>query len=214
LNPAYSKMADAPGGVPISAIVFGGRRRTLAPLVFQARNWLHGVLLGAGVASETTAAITGKVGVLRRDPMAMKPFAGYNFGDYWSHWINVGTKLKSPPQIFHVNWFRQDGAGKFLWPGFGDNLRVLRWIIDRCKGTAKARDTAIGQLPLPHDLDTQGLELAPGALEELLAVDPALWRSEFKGIADYFGEFGRRIPRPLATELNDSLTRVTAAASD
>jgi phosphoenolpyruvate carboxykinase (GTP) len=214
LNPAYSKMADAPGGVPISAIVFGGRRRTLAPLVFEARNWLHGVLLGAGVASETTAAITGKVGVLRRDPMAMKPFAGYNFGDYWSHWINVGAKLKSPPQIFHVNWFRQDGAGKFLWPGFGDNLRVLRWMIDRCKGTAKARDTAIGQLPHVQDLDTQGLELAPGALEELLAVDPALWRAEFKGIADYFAEFGTRIPPALATELNDSLTRVTAAASE
>jgi phosphoenolpyruvate carboxykinase (GTP) len=213
-NPAYSKMADAPGGVPISAIVFGGRRPTLAPLVFQARSWLHGVLVGAGVASETTAAIIGKVGVLRRDPMAMKPFAGYNFGDYWSHWINVGTKLKSPPQIFHVNWFRQDGAGKFLWPGFGDNLRVLRWIIDRCNGTAKARDTAIGQLPHPQDLDIQGLELAPGALEELLAVDPALWRAEFKGIADYFGEFGTRIPRSLATELNDSLTRVTAAASE
>ncbi len=213
LNPAYSKMADAPGGVPISAIVFGGRRRTLAPLVFQARNWLHGVLVGAGVASETTAAITGKVGVLRRDPMAMKPFAGYNFGDYWSHWINVGAKLKSPPQIFHVNWFRQDDAGRFLWPGFGDNLRVLRWIIDRCKGTAKARETAIGQLPHPQDLDTQGLELAPGALDELLAVDPALWRAEFKGIADYFAEFGTRIPPALATELNDSLTLVTAAAA-
>jgi len=213
-NPAYSKMADAPGGVPICAIVFGGRRRTLAPLVFQARSWLHGVLVGAGVASETTAAIIGKVGVLRRDPMAMKPFAGYNFGDYWSHWINVGTTLKSPPQIFHVNWFRQDGAGKFLWPGFGDNLRVLRWVIDRCNGTAKARDTAIGQLPHPQDLDTQGLELAPGALEELLAVDPALWRAEFNGIADYFGEFGTRIPRSLMTELNDSLTRVTAAASE
>jgi phosphoenolpyruvate carboxykinase (GTP) len=214
LNPAYSKMADAPGGVPISAIVFGGRRRTLAPLVFQARNWLHGVLVGAGVASETTAAITGKVGVLRRDPMAMKPFAGYNFGDYWSHWIDVGAKLKSPPQIFHVNWFRQDGAGKFLWPGFGDNLRVLRWIIDRCQGAANARDTAIGQLPLPQDLDTQGLELAPGALEELLAVDPALWRAEFRGIADYFAEFGTHVPRELATELNDSLARVTGAASE
>jgi phosphoenolpyruvate carboxykinase (GTP) len=214
LNPAYSKMADAPGGVPISAIVFGGRRRTLAPLVFQARNWLHGVLIGAGVASETTAAITGKVGVLRRDPMAMKPFAGYNFGDYWSHWINVGTMLKSPPAIFHVNWFRQDSAGKFLWPGFGDNLRVLRWIIDRCKGTARARDTAIGQVPHAQDLDTQGLGLEPGALDELLAVDPALWRAEFKGIAEYFGEFGTRIPRALATELDDSLTLVTAAASE
>ncbi len=214
LNPAYSKMADAPGGVPISAIVFGGRRRTLAPIVFQARNWLHGVLVGAGVASETTAAITGKVGVLRRDPMAMKPFAGYNFGDYWSHWINVGAQLKSPPQIFHVNWFRQDGAGKFLWPGFGDNLRVLRWIIDRCQGAANARTTAIGQLPHPQDLDTQGLELAPGALEELLAVDPAAWREEFRGIADYFAEFGNRIPPALATELNDSLARVTAAAAE
>jgi phosphoenolpyruvate carboxykinase (GTP) len=211
-NPAYSKMADAPGGVPISAIVFGGRRPTLAPLVFQARNWLHGVLVGAGVASETTAAITGKVGVLRRDPMAMKPFAGYNFGDYWSHWIDVGTKLKTPPQIFHVNWFRQDSAGKFLWPGFGDNLRVLRWIIDRCKGTAKARDTAIGQLPGPQDLDTQGLELAPGALDELLAVDPVLWRAEFEGVADYLDEFGTRVPRALVAELSESLERVTAAA--
>jgi phosphoenolpyruvate carboxykinase (GTP) len=214
LNPAYSKMADAPGGVPISAIVFGGRRRTLAPLVYQARNWLHGVLVGAGVASETTAAITGKVGVLRRDPMAMKPFTGYNFGDYWAHWINIGAKLKSPPQIFHVNWFRQDDAGKFLWPGFGENLRVLRWIIDRCKGSAQARDTAIGQLPRPQDLDTQGLDLAPGALDELLAVDPASWRTEFKGIAEYFGEFATRIPPALAIELNDSLTRVTAAASE
>jgi phosphoenolpyruvate carboxykinase (GTP) len=207
-NPAYSKLADAPGGVPISAIVFGGRRRTLAPLVYQARSWLHGVLVGAGVASETTAAITGKVGVLRRDPMAMKPFAGYNFADYWSHWINIGAKLKSPPQIFHVNWFRQDSAGKFLWPGFSDNLRVLRWIIDRCRGTAKARDTAIGQLPHAEDLDTQGLDIAPGALEDLLTVDIGLWREEFQGIGAYLGEFGTRVPRALETELADSLERV------
>jgi phosphoenolpyruvate carboxykinase (GTP) len=212
LNPAYSKMADAPGGVPISAIVFGGRRPTLAPLVYQARSWLHGVLVGAGVASETTAAITGKVGVLRRDPMAMKPFTGYNFGDYWAHWINVGAKLKSPPQIFHVNWFRQDAAGKFLWPGFGENLRVLRWIIERCQGTAPARDTAIGQLPRPQDLDTQGLDLAPGALDELLAVDPSLWHFEFEGIASYFDEFGDRVPQALATELAESRTRVAAVA--
>ena len=208
-NPAYSKMADAPGGVPISAIVFGGRRRTLAPLVYQARNWLHGVLVGAGVASETTAAITGKVGVLRRDPMAMKPFAGYNFADYWSHWINVGAKLKTPPQIFHVNWFRQDAAGKFLWPGFGDNLRVLRWIIDRCQGKAQARDTAIGLLPAAHDLDTESLALAPGALEELLAVEPELWQEEFKGIESYLTGFGTRVPPALVAELADSLARVT-----
>jgi phosphoenolpyruvate carboxykinase (GTP) len=140
--------------------------------------------------------------------MAMKPFAGYNFADYWSHWINIGAKLKSPPQIFHVNWFRQDSAGKFLWPGFSDNLRVLRWIIDRCKGTAKARDTAIGQLPNAEDLDTQGLDIAPGALDDLLMVDTALWREEFQGIGAYLGEFGKRVPRALETELADSLERV------
>jgi phosphoenolpyruvate carboxykinase (GTP) len=209
-NPSYSKLADAPGGVPISAIVFGGRRRTLAPLVYQARNWLHGVLVGAGVASETTAAATDAVGVVRRDPMAMKPFAGYNFADYWSHWINVGAKLKSPPQIFHVNWFRQDPQGKFLWPGFGENLRVLRWIIDRCKGTANARDTAIGSVPNPADLDLQGLDVAPAALDELLTVSPALWREEFAGIDKYFGEFGDRMPESLKGELKRALERVHA----
>jgi phosphoenolpyruvate carboxykinase (GTP) len=207
-NPSYSKLADAPGGVPISAIVFGGRRRTLAPLVYQARSWLHGVLVGAGVASETTAAATAAVGVVRRDPMAMKPFAGYNFGDYWAHWINVGAKLKTPPQIFHVNWFRQNSAGKFLWPGFGDNLRVLRWIIDRCKGTANARDTAIGHLPSAGDLDLQGLDIAPEALEELLAVSEPLWRDEFAGIDRYLAEFGDRVPAALKDELKDARARV------
>jgi phosphoenolpyruvate carboxykinase (GTP) len=207
-NPSYSKLADAPGGVPISAIVFGGRRRTLAPLVYQARSWLHGVLVGAGVASETTAAATDAVGVVRRDPMAMKPFTGYNFADYWSHWINVGAKLKSPPQIFHVNWFRQSEAGKFLWPGFGENMRVLRWIIDRCKGTAKARDTAIGYLPNPADLDLQGLDIAPGALDDLLNVSPALWQDEFAAIGKYFDEFGDRVPESLTAELEQALKRV------
>ena len=207
-NPSYSKLADAPGGVPISAIVFGGRRRTLAPLVYQARNWLHGVLVGAGVASETTAAATSAVGVLRRDPMAMKPFAGYNFGDYWAHWINVGAKLKNPPQIFHVNWFRQDEGGKFLWPGFGENLRVLRWIIDRCKGSAAARETEIGFLPRAKDLDVEGLDITPAALEELLAVDRDLWETEFEGIGEYFAGFGDRIPSPLKAELSSALERV------
>jgi len=207
-NPSYSKLADAPGGVPISAIVFGGRRRALAPLVYQARNWLHGVLVGAGVASETTAAATDAVGVVRRDPMAMKPFAGYNFGDYWSHWIDVGARLKSPPQIFHVNWFRQNDAGKFLWPGFGDNLRVLRWIIDRCKGSAMARETAIGHLPNSADLDVQGLDLGPGALEELLTVDPKLWQQELAGIDEYLRGFGDRVPQSLTAELKSTLERV------
>jgi phosphoenolpyruvate carboxykinase (GTP) len=211
-NPAYSKLADAPNGVPISALVFGGRRQTLAPLVYQSRNWLHGVLVGAGVASETTAAATGAVGVVRRDPMAMKPFAGYNFADYWSHWINVGAKLKSPPQIFHVNWFRQDQDGKFLWPGFGENLRVLRWIIERCKGSAGARETAIGYLPATTDLDTQGMGLAPAALEELLAVNPGLWKTEFEGIGAYLEEFGERLPQALKGELAQALRRVQAAA--
>ena len=207
-NPSYSKLADAPRGVPISAIVFGGRRRSLAPLVYQARNWLHGVLVGAGVASETTAAATDAIGVVRRDPMAMKPFAGYNFGDYWSHWINVGAKLESPPKIFHVNWFRQDDAGKYLWPGYGENLRVLRWIIDRCKGTAAARDTAIGHLPEPGDLDTEGLKISPAALEELLTVNPRLWQEEFTGIDKYLAEFGDRVPQSLKTELKSALDRV------
>jgi phosphoenolpyruvate carboxykinase (GTP) len=207
-NPSYTKLADAPGGVPISAIVFGGRRRALAPLVYQARNWLHGVLVGAGVASETTAAATDAVGVVRRDPMAMIPFAGYNFGDYWAHWINIGSKLKSPPQIFHVNWFRQDSAGKFLWPGFGENLRVLRWIIDRCAGKAGARETAIGHLPANTDLDLRGLEIAPAALEELLTVNPKLWQEEFAGIDQYLNEFGERVPAALRTELQSAMQRV------
>ena len=192
-NPAYSKLADAPSGVPISAIVFGGRRRTLAPLVYQARSWPHGVLVGAGVASETTAAATGAVGVVRRDPMAMKPFAGYNFGDYWAHWINVGARLKSPPQIFHVNWFRQDAAGRFLWPGFGDNLRVLRWIIDRCKGTARRARHRDRPSAAPAGPRYRGPGRRPrAALEELLAVlaDPLAHR--IRG----GGRLSRRIRRP------------------
>jgi phosphoenolpyruvate carboxykinase (GTP) len=206
-NPSYSNLADAPGGVPISAIVFGGRRRALAPLVYQARSWLHGVLVGAGVASETTAAATAAVGVVRRDPMAMKPFAGYNFGDYWAHWINVGAKLKSPPQIFHVNWFRQDAAGKYLWPGFGENMRVLRWIIDRSNGKGGARDTVIGHMPAPADLDRVGLQIPDGDLNELLAVDPKLWQEEFAGIGQYLEEFGERVPAALRSELSAALER-------
>ena len=209
-NPSYSRASEAPGGVPISAIVFGGRRRTVAPLVYQARNWTHGVLVGAGVASETTAAATGAVGVVRRDPMAMKPFAGYNFADYWSHWIKLGSKLERAPRIFHVNWFRQNERGQFLWPGFGENMRVLRWIIERCEGTAGAVDTAIGHLPGPRDLDIQGLDLARGALEELLAVDPATWGEEFDAIAAYLDEYGDRLPQGLRRELADARNRLAA----
>jgi phosphoenolpyruvate carboxykinase (GTP) len=210
-NPSYSKLADAPSGVPLSAIVFGGRRRVLAPLVYQTRSWLHGVLVGAGLASETTAAATGAVGVVRRDPMAMKPFAGYNFGDYWAHWIRVGASLRSPPPIFHVNWFRQDAQGKYLWPGFSENLRVLRWIIDRSRGAAAARDTAIGYLPRAADLDTRGLDTSPQAIEELLAVAPPLWRAELDAVGSYLAEFGDRVPAALHAELREAVARVAAS---
>jgi phosphoenolpyruvate carboxykinase (GTP) len=208
-NPSYSKLADAPKGVPISALVFGGRRRTLAPLVMQARSWAHGVLMGAGVASETTAAATGAVGVVRRDPMAMKPFCGYNFADYWAHWLNVGAKLKSPPQIFHVNWFRRDAAGNYLWPGFSENLRVLRWMIERCAGKAHAVDTPIGYMPAAADLDTSGLDLAPQNLDALLSVDADLWRTELNDIGIYLNEYGERIPQALRQELSAALERVS-----
>ena len=200
-NPVYSSLAEAPGGVPITAIVFGGRRKELAPLVYQARNWQHGVLVGAGVASETTAANVGEVGVVRRDPMAMKPFCGYNFADYWAHWLSFGEQSDRLPGIFHVNWFRQDNSGRFLWPGFGENLRVLRWIIDRSKGAVGANETPIGFLPNPEDLDTTGLEIEPEALRALTSIDIGQWQLEMDAIGDYFASYGDRLPRALKTEL-------------
>ncbi len=207
-NPSYSPMADAASGVPISALVFGGRRRELAPLVFQARDWQHGVLVGAAMASETTAAATGKVGVVRRDPMAMQPFAGYNFGDYWQHWLTMGSKLKSPPQIFHVNWFRRDAEGRFLWPGYGENLRVLRWIIDRCTGRVGSQDTAIGHLPKAADLDLGGLGISEAVLTELLAVRPEAWRAEIQAVGEYLDGFGSRVPAQLRRELAEVSRRL------
>jgi phosphoenolpyruvate carboxykinase (GTP) len=201
-NPSYTTEAENPRGVPISALVFGGRRRELAPLVYEARSWSHGVLVGASVASETTAAATGAVGVVRRDSMAMKPFCGYNFGDYWAHWLSVGAKLTSPPKIFHVNWFRQNAEGKFLWPGFGDNLRVLAWMLERCAGKAQAQDTAIGYLPRPQDLNTSGLTIAAETLGEILSVNADAWRKEMTDIRAYLGEFGARTPAALLAEVN------------
>jgi phosphoenolpyruvate carboxykinase (GTP) len=202
-NPAYTKAAEDPRGVPISALIFGGRRRQLAPLVYEARNWSHGVLVGASVASETTAAATGQVGVVRRDPMAMKPFCGYNFGDYWGHWFKIGAALKNPPRIFHVNWFRQNAAGKFLWPGFGENLRVLSWILDRCAGRGGAVDTPIGRMPRPSDLNTQGLAITPAAMDELTAVPPAAWRQEVADLREYLQGFGARLPAAMVSELDE-----------
>ena len=201
---SYTTKAEEPKGVPLTAIVFGGRRRELAPLVFQSLDWKHGVFAGASVASETTAAATGKVGVVRRDPMAMQPFCGYNFADYWSHWLSFGEKYKNLPKIFHVNWFRQDKDGAFLWPGFGDNLRVIRWVIDRAKGVDKgnATRTAIGYLPTENAIDTQGLSLAPGAMHELLHVDKKAWQHEVGAIRDYFAHYGSRMPTAMLGELD------------
>ncbi len=196
-NPVYSELAEAPEGVPISAIVFGGRRKKLAPLVYEAKDWQHGVMVAAGVASETTAAATGAVGVVRRDPMAMKPFCGYNFADYWAHWLSFPGRSEHLPKIFHVNWFRRDDDGRFLWPGFGENLRVMRWIIGRCEGTAEARETPIGLLPSPEDIDLTDLEMAPGALDALLAVDAAGWRAEIAAVGDYIEHYGDRVPDGL-----------------
>jgi len=199
-NPTYSPLADDPAGVPISAIIFGGRRRTLAPLVYEANDWNHGVLVGAGVASETTAAATGQVGVIRRDPMAMKPFCGYNFADYWNHWLGFADKSDKLPKIFHVNWFRRDDAGRFLWPGFGDNLRVMRWIIDRCENRIEAVETPIGFLPNAADIDITGLDIDQDDLRELLTVDNEAWREEMATLRDYLEEYGNRVTEQLNAE--------------
>ncbi|MBT5031251.1 MAG: phosphoenolpyruvate carboxykinase (GTP), partial [Proteobacteria bacterium] len=199
-NPSYSSLADAPEGVPISAIVFGGRRRKLAPLVYEAKSWAHGVLVGAGVASETTAAATGQVGVVRRDPMAMKPFCGYNFADYWGHWLKMGEGSENMPRIFHVNWFRQDDDGNFLWPGFGENMRVLLWMIDRIEGRAGAVETAIGYLPQENDIDLDGIDVDSRTMQELLSVEAADWRQEMSDVGEYLDSYGARIPDALRTE--------------
>ena len=199
-NRAYSELAEAPEGVPISAIVFGGRRRELAPLVYQSKSWEHGVLVGAGVASETTAAATGKVGQVRRDPMAMKPFCGYNFADYWGHWLSFADKSDKLPQIFHVNWFRQDQDGRFLWPGFGENLRVLEWIIQRCEKKVDAVETAIGFLPTEDGLKLNGLSLDKESWNDLRKVDKEQWQKEMTKVGEYLRSYGDRAPAKLLEE--------------
>lgn len=202
-NQSYSQLADSPDGVPISAIVFGGRRKELAPLVYEAKNWRHGVLVGAGVASETTAANIGEVGVVRRDPMAMKPFCGYNFADYWSHWLSFSDRSADLPRIFHVNWFRQDSEGKFMWPGFGENLRVLRWIIDRCEDRADAVATPIGFLPRPTDIDVRGLDIEEQTMKALLSINTGQWKAEMNAVGEYLGTYGDRLPDALRQECDD-----------
>ena len=197
---SWSPHAEDAQGVPISAIVFGGRREHLLPLVFEARDWTQGVLAGAAMGSETTAAATGAVGVLRRDSMAMKPFCGYNFADYFAHWLSLDKPGARLPKIFHVNWFRKGEDGKFLWPGFGDNLRVLEWIIGRCNGVEGAEETPIGNLPSVQDLNLDGLDLAQARLDALLHIDIEGWIAEYEGIGEYLASFGARMPIALLRE--------------
>ena len=204
--PCISSEFENPAGVPISAIVFGGRRAKLAPLVYQSRSWNHGVFVGSIMASETTAAAAGAVGVVRRDPMAMLPFCGYNMADYWQHWIDIGAGLDEDkaPKIFNVNWFRKDDDGNFLWPGFGDNMRVLEWIIKRCEDKVDAEETAIGFVPKAEDINLEGIEdeVSEDQLKEILSVDNSLWEDEAKGIEEFYAKFGDRLPKALSDELN------------
>lgn len=209
--PCISKEFNNPEGVPISAIIFGGRRAKTTPLVYQSFDWNHGTFVGSVVSSETTAAATGAVGVLRHDPMAMKPFCGYHMGDYWGHWVEMGEKLgDKAPKIFNVNWFKQDENGNFIWPGYGDNMRVLDWIIKRCEGTVDAVETPIGYLPKKEDLNLEGIEdeVTPEILDELLAVDKDLWKAEVADIREFYKQFGDRLPKAMADQLNNLEARL------
>ena len=211
--PCISKEFNNPNGVPIDAIVFGGRRAKTAPLVYQSFDWNHGVFVGSIMASETTAAAAGAVGVVRRDPMAMLPFCGYNMGDYFAHWIEMGKKIPHAPKIFNVNWFRTDDEGNFIWPGFGDNLRVLEWILDRCAGKADAVETAIGYLPKAEDINIEGLkDIDLETVKGLLSVDKDLWKEDIVGIKEFYAKFDEdaTLPEELKKELADFESRLDA----
>lgn len=199
--PCISSEFEAPNGVPISAIIFGGRRAATTPLVYQSRSWDNGVFVGSIMASETTAAAAGAVGVVRRDPMAMLPFCGYHMGDYFQHWIDMGKKIKVQPKIFNVNWFRTDSEGHFIWPGFGDNMRVLDWILKRCEETVDADETAIGYVPKPEDINLEGCSVDEETLKGLLNVDTETWKKEAEGIKEFYKKFGDRLPKELEDEL-------------
>ena len=200
--PCISSEFEAPNGVPISAIIFGGRRAATTPLVYQSRSWDNGVFVGSIMASETTAAAAGAVGVVRRDPMAMLPFCGYHMGDYFQHWIDMGKKIKVQPKIFNVNWFRTDSEGHFIWPGFGDNMRVLDWILKRCEVTVDADETAIGYVPKPEDINLEGCGVDKETLKGLLNVDTETWKKEAEGIKEFYKKFGDKLPKELNEELS------------
>ncbi len=208
--PCISPEFNNPEGVPVSAIIFGGRRAKTAPLVYQSFNWQHGTFVGSIMASETTAAATGAVGVVRRDPMAMLPFCGYNMGDYWGHWLEMGRILgDKAPKIFNVNWFRTDDEGNFIWPGFGDNMRVLDWILERCEDAVDAVETPIGYEPKPEDINVDGLEgITTETVRGLLSVDKQLWLDEAKGIEEFYSKFGDKLPKELADELSSLKERL------
>ncbi|MBE6597698.1 MAG: phosphoenolpyruvate carboxykinase (GTP) [Ruminococcaceae bacterium] len=200
--PCISKEFSNPAGVPISAIVFGGRRAKTAPLVYQSTSWQNGAFVGSIMASETTAAAAGAVGVVRRDPMAMRPFVGYDMGDYFAHWLKMGTIIPNPPKIFHVNWFRTDDNGNFIWPGFGDNMRVLMWILDRCEGKVDAKITPIGYVPNVEDINIEGLEgVTVDTIKELLTVDKASWLEDVENIKAFYAQVGDRVPQAMYDEL-------------
>ncbi len=198
--PSYSSEWENPRGVPISAILFGARRQKLVPLVYQSFDWQHGTFLGATLASETTAATTGAVGVVRRDPMAMLPFCGYNMGDYWGHWLSMAKRASNPPKIFRVNWFQRNEKGKFLWPGFGENLRVLRWVIERSKGDGQAEETAIGYVPKASSFEGDGLKISKAAMKRLLQIDREGWRTNLRSQAEFFDKFGDKLPAGIRQE--------------
>lgn len=200
--PNISSEWENPKGVPLSAIIFGGRRAKLAPLVYEAFDWQHGVYIGATMASERTAAQVGKIGEVRRDPMAMLPFCGYNMGDYFAHWLEMGKKVKNPPKIFHVNWFKTDDEGKFMWPGYGENLRVLDWIINRTKGKIAAEETAIGFIPAEDSLNLEGLHIANETMEKLLMINKEEWKEEIEKHVAFFEQFGDRLPKEIIEEYN------------
>ncbi len=199
--PSVSPKLDDPEGVPISAIIFGGRRATLTPLVFEAFNWSHGVFIGATMGAETTVAAVGKVGVVRRDPMAMRPFCGYHIADYLRHWLNIGSKMDNPPKIFHVNWFRTNNDGRFLWPGFGENIRVLKWIVNRINGIGEVFKTPIGYIPTPDSLGLENLDISQDDIEELLRVDKEAWLKEIVDVKSFFTSIQQKLPKELWDQL-------------